>query len=127
MTAREIVTRRTAMDSDVASTYVRIAESRVRSYLHYEDDDDLSGFSPVIADIAILLWDEDKARTAAEAAKNSADLSSESFSEGGVSVSKNYRSGFEVGGAYENMIAQKLATLSDFIKATDDMNKVRFI
>lgn len=127
MTAREIVIRRTTLEADEASTYVRMAESRVRSYLHYDEDDDLSGFSSVVADIAILMWDEDKARRAAEVSKKDTDLSSESFSEGGVSVRKDYRSGYDVAGAYEDMIAKKLSTLSGFIKITNDMQKVRFI
>lgn len=127
MTAREIVTMRTAMESDVASAYVRMAEGRVRSYLHYQEDDDVSGFNAVIADIAILLYDEDKARTASSAAYGTAELESESFSEGGVSVRKDYRSGYDVAGAYEDMIAKKLSGLSAFVKATDDMHKVKFL
>ena len=54
---KEIVARTGLSDSD-ARTYLSMAEDRVRLYLGYEDDDDVSRFSAVLADIAVSLYDK---------------------------------------------------------------------
>ena len=104
MTAKQIFIARTNVDADVAARYVRIAESRVRSYLHYGEDGDVSGFSDAVAQIAMYLYQEDQARARID---ELGGMSSESFSEGGVSVRNEYGKTTELVAGYEALINHK--------------------
>lgn len=119
MTAKQIFIARTNVDADVAARYVRIAESRVRSYLHYGEDGDVSGFSDAVAQIAMYLYQEDQARARID---ELGGMSSESFSEGGVSVRNEYGKTTELVAGYEALINQVLSGLSRYTN-----NVVRFL
>lgn len=118
MTALEALTARGLSASD-AQQYLAQAEDRVRLYLNYGPDDDLSRFSLVIADIASDLYDKQTAVTAAKTAYiANAGLTGKSYSEGPVSVHENYAaadSGWaSVGDAYEKQIQGSLNILARY-------------
>lgn len=84
MTALDIVKTRTQIPSDQALVYIQMAEVRASSYTGISDFTD---YPSEIAQIAMYLYMEDTIRDLDDAAGG---VSSESYSEGGVSISKTY-------------------------------------
>ena len=118
---KEIMARTGLSDSD-AKTYLGMAEDRVRLYLNYEDDEDISRFSSVIADIGVTLYDKQTAVTAAQTKWiANAGLSGKSYSEGPVSVSETFANasgsaGAAVAAGYDTQITQSLQSISRYRK-----------
>ena len=114
MTALQIATARGLTDSE--KIYIDIAEERVRLYLAYKDDEDISPFASVIADIALALRDRQKAITAAQAAYT-AGLTSKSYTEGPVSVHETYgdaTGGAEISASYDKQVDASLASIARY-------------
>ena len=88
MTALELFTARTGSNDE---QFVTLAEDKVRLYLNYLDEDDLTRFSSTVGEIAVLLYEKKQAVQAVQTAFiQRAGLSSKSYSEGPVSVSESY-------------------------------------
>lgn len=103
-----------------AKTYEAMAEERIRLYLNYEDNEDISKFSSVIADVAVALYNKTKAvQTAQTAFLANAGVSSKSYSEGPVSVSENYGAsgGISVSQIYDEAIKTSLNSIARFRRA----------
>ena len=120
MTISEIIKVRAEMTDEEITSYVELAEARVRSYLNYEPTDSIDRFEYITADIAITLYNEDKALK--QAAVNPSNLSAESFSEGGVNTSYTYKGQDAIKAEYEVQVANLLAELKPYINRV-----VRFI
>lgn len=115
LTAREIVKKRLNVDNETVTKYVELANSMVLAYLENPCFDPETQAPNQTAQIAIYLFYEDKVR--GEATGNSAEgLTSESFSEGGVSVKRDYMSMPEQVKYYEDMIEGVLEKLRQFAK-----------
>ena len=116
---KEIISRTGLSESD-ARTYLKRAEDRVRLYLNYEEDEDLTRFSSVLADIGVTLYEKQTATAAAQTAWiANAGLASKSYSEGPVNVHETYAAangsaGAAVAAAYDTQISQSLQQLSRY-------------
>ena len=117
----KVIIARTGLTDTEARSYLQQAEDRVRLYLAYQEDEDLSPFSSVLADIACSLYDKQEAvNTAQQAWIQSAGLNSKSYSEGPVSVSETYATyggggaGAVVAKSYEEQIQGQLNTIARF-------------
>lgn len=113
-----IVMKRTAITEEDASYYVELAEARVRLYLNLDANTDVEKYVFAISDIATLLYQID---ASTKQTANSIGFKSESFSEGGVSVSKSGLTGAEVREQYEAAIQDVLSNLDG------NIGKVRFL
>lgn len=114
MTAYEIVSFQTGLtDAATVKNLIKMAEMRIREYLGYDETDDLSGLTASIADIATTLyWKAELTQGGiASAQAGEQPVKSESFSEGGVSVSKTYEGLMDQAQVFENLIANKLAEI----------------
>ena len=98
MTAVEIIVLRTGMTAEKATQYAALAEQKVREYLRYDTDEDVSRFASTVADVAVLYYQRD---TQVAALGTASLLKSASFSEGGVSESKTYLTAGELFEVYE--------------------------
>ena len=114
---KEIVMRTGLSDSD-AKTYLSMAEDRIRLYLNYNDDEDISRFSSALADIAVSLYDK---KTATDKAKETylqtAGMTGKSYTEGPVSVHETYGTAdgwAGVSAAYDAEIKTALNSLARF-------------
>lgn len=109
MTAIEIYEKLTG-DTELSDFYVSMAEDTVREYLGYDAEKAVDRFSQTIAKIASYMSKKDTAERNAEkiAAK------SESFSEGGVSVSHTYDSMADVIAQYDSAIAGCLNSIQRY-------------
>lgn len=120
MVALKQIIARTGLSETDAKTYLEMAEDRVRLYLNYSDDEDVSRFTPAIADIACLLYERQQAITTAQQAwMQTAGMSSKSYSEGPVSVHETYASwdggaSATVTASYEAQIQNTLNTIARF-------------
>lgn len=117
MTALELFTARTGSNDE---QFVTLAEDKVRLYLNYLDEDDLTRFSSTVGEIAVLLYEKKQAVQAVQTAFiQRAGLSSKSYSEGPVSVSESYsdtNAGAGVSAVYDNSIKDTLNTLARYRK-----------
>lgn len=120
MTAKQILIARAELEDDVAANYVRMAEGRVRFYLHYRHDEDVSCFSDAIAQIALYLYQEDQVRVTQS---ENGGVSAESFQEGGVSVRNEYGRQTDLITGYEKLIGDVLKQIDEF----SNTRVVRFI
>lgn len=105
MTASEILINRYGMDPEKAELYASMAEQELREYLNYGADDSLARFASTVATAAALMFKKDEA-VAAGSASGSVPVKSESFSEGGVSVSKTYLAGGDLYSYYDDAVAR---------------------
>ena len=116
MTALQIAKARGLTEEE--KIYIDIAEERVRLYLAYKEDEDLTPFAAVIADIALSLKDRQKAVSAAQTAfLSGAGIKSKSYTEGPVSVSETYgdaSGGAEIASAYDKQVDQSLAEIARY-------------
>ena len=113
MTAQEIFAQRTGTEVDKASFYTGLAESKVREYLCYGDEDDLSKFSTTTADVAVLYYQRD----AQVQTLGSAPLKSESFTEGAVSQSKTYLTAGDIYASYDAQAESVLSGIRRYRRA----------
>lgn len=114
MTAIEIYEKKTG-DIESSDLYVTLAESTIREYLGYTDDKPIDRFAVSIAKVAEYMKKKaDAEEKATTAAASLCGAKSESFSEGGVSVSKTYESVSEVLKSYDDMITSVLAGLNRY-------------
>lgn len=118
MAALKEIAARTGLSEAEARVYLVMAEERVRLYLAYEEDDDLTRFSSVIADVAVILHDKRKAVNAANAAfLASAGMESKSYSEGPVTVHEtyaNYSGGVAVSQSFDTQISNALQSIARY-------------
>lgn len=120
MVALKQIMLRTGLDETEAKKYLQLAEDRVRLYLAYQDDEDVSAFASVIADVGSLLYERQQAmQTAQQAWMQTAGMSSKSYSEGPVSVHEtyaNYEGGASaaVSASYETQINQSLQSIARY-------------
>lgn len=89
MTAAEIIALRTGADEDTAGEYASLAGLKVREFLRYEEDDDITRFTSTVADVGVLYYQRDT-QVSALSGTAATGLKSSSFSEGNVSESKSY-------------------------------------
>ena len=100
MTAQEMFILRTNATAEVAEMYIEMAQQKVREFLRYEAEEDVTKFASAVADVAVLYYQRDQQiQTMNETA--STGLKSESFTEGAVSASKNYLTAGDVFGMYD--------------------------
>ena len=120
MAALKEIAARTGLSETDARTYLKMAEDRVRLYLNYEDAEDISRFSSVIADIGVSLYDKTEAVKAAQTAWiQTAGLCGESYSEGPVSVHETYANGAgsaTVAAGFDTQINQSLQSIARYRK-----------
>ena len=114
MTAIEIVELRTGATSEEAGKYVSLADGMVREFLRYDEEESISRFSSTVAEVAGALYLADKARAAAQAG---GAMKSQSFSEGGVSVSETYFSGGEAQASYLSQAGEALGKIARYRRA----------
>lgn len=121
MAPLKIVLARTGLTEADARQYISMAEDKVRLYLAYRDDEDISTFGSVIADVACSLHEKHEAVKAANAAWiQTAGLASKSYSEGPVSVSETYANysggggGAIVAQSYDAQIQDQLNTIARY-------------
>lgn len=116
MTASEILVARYDMNAETAALYAGIAEQELRTFLNYEEEEDLGRFATTVASIAASYRAKDLAvRSGASA--DSVPVKSESFSEGGVSVSKTYLAGGDLYTYYDDAIAKDLDSVKRYRRA----------
>ena len=117
MTALELFTARTGSNDE---QFVTLAEDKVRLYLNFSDEDDLTRFSSTVGEIAVLLYEKKQTVQAVQTAFiQRAGLSSKSYSEGPVSVSESYSdttAGAGISAVYDNSIKDTLNTLARYRK-----------
>lgn len=115
MTALEKFTARTGSNDE---QYLEMAEDKVRLYLNYTEDDDLSFFSSIVVEIAITLYEKKQAVQVVQTSFiQRAGLSSKSYSEGPVSVSESYSdktAGAEISAVYDNAIKELLNSIARY-------------
>ena len=120
-TLKEIIAR-TGLSESEAKTYMNMAEDRVRLYLAYKEDEDISQFSSVISDVAVSLYEKQNAvRVAQEKWLENAGKESTQYQEGPVSVRETYAgssesAGASVGVAYDSIINNSLHTIARYRK-----------
>ena len=110
MTALDIIKKRTGLGTEEASYYEELAEARVTSYLNISEGADLSVYMFQIADIAVLMYQQDRATQNASAVLG---FESHSFSEGGVSESVSGATGQAIWEQYSRAIDDVLSTLDN--------------
>ena len=110
MNAIDIMVKRLneEIDDDTACFYVKMAETKIRSYLKLVDDADLSQYLLSVVDLAILYYQKDKS---IQHVSDTAGFKSESFSEGGVSESRSGMTSADINIQYDNAIADLLSQL----------------
>lgn len=120
MAALKEIAARTGLSEAEARVYLVMAEERVRLYLAYEEDEDLTRFSSVIADVAVMLYDKNRAAKATqEALLETAGMSGKSYTEGPVSVHETYAGsdgGASVTAAFDTQIKNTLNSIARFRK-----------
>lgn len=125
MTAFEITKFNTGLEDDaLVRTLVKQAEARVRQYLGYREDEDVTWAAASTADIATVLYQRLKATQTniSTLTEGSTPVKAESFSEGGVSVSYTYEGGTELIQSFDEQIASILEALKPYQKG-----RVRFL
>lgn len=118
MTVTEIIMKRTGMNAADAAFYAELAGERITSYLGLTPPADLTPYKFSQADLAVLYWQRD---TATQQSASALGYKSQSFSEGGVSVSQSGAEGGAIQSDYDAAIAEVLAGL------TGPVGVVRFI
>lgn len=123
MAALKEIVARTGLPETEARSYLTMAEDRVRLYLNYEEDEDLSRFSSALADVAVTLYDK---RTAVQAAQTAwianAGVESKQYQEGSVSVRETYAgasgsAGASVAASYDLQLQDTLQSLARYRRA----------
>lgn len=109
---------RTEMSESDARLYQDMAGDRVRLFLGYKPDEDITRFSAVISDIAVLLYQKHTEQQAAQKAWiDNAGVQSRHLTEGNVSVNETYAVAggtSEIGEAYETRMTATLQTLARY-------------
>lgn len=113
MTATEIVMKRTGVAEDEASYYVELAVLRICKFLKVEEIAIQDYLFPVV-DIATLLYQMDNS---VKNSKSHLGYETNSFSEGGVSVSKKGMTGSDIRSKYDDAINDVL----------NDLGGIRFL
>lgn len=120
MAALKEIVARTGLSETEARSYLNMAEERVRLYLNYEEDEDLSRFSSVLADYATTLYEKRTAvQTAQQAWLVNAGMESKTYTEGPVSVHETYASaagsaGASVAAAYDEALKTTLQSIARY-------------
>ena len=117
MTASEILVNRYGLSPEDAALYSQIAEQELREYLNYTSEESMDRFASTVASIASLHFKKDKAIASASAGAGAVPVKSESFSEGGVSVSKTYLAGGDLYTYYDDAVAKVLDGVKRFRRA----------
>lgn len=121
-TLKEIIARTGLSESD-AKQYMRMAEDKIRLYLAYREDEDISMFSSAISDVAVLLHQKKTAVDTAQARwLLTAGLDSKQYTEGQVSIRETYAgangsAGATVSQAYDEQIQSTLNTIQRYRRA----------
>lgn len=101
-----IIKLRTGIDDEAAGIYKELAEETIRTYLNYNSDESISRFTLTIISIACSMVERD-----VKLEESESGLKGESFSEGGVSVSKTYQTQQDYKGYYDSVIESDLLSI----------------
>lgn len=117
--AVEIIRVKTGLDSNMSALLYEMAKDKLRLYLNIPDSYDLKRFDTHLIEIACLMHEKDETiKKMKEENGGYSPVSSDSFKEGVVSVSRTYKSSEQVKAEYEASINSTLESLKGYKVAT---------
>ena len=117
--AVKIIREKTGLGSNSSALLYEMAKDKLRLYLNVPDSYDLKRFDTHLIEIACLIHEKDEAvKKAREEGGGYSPVSSDSFKEGPVSVSRTYKSSEQVKAEFEASIGSTLETLKGYKVAT---------